>query len=226
MNDFVFPALRKFAGGLLLAVAPFVQAHSVWIEATEQHALLIRFGEPGDKFEESPGHLDSLSPPLAWSPEADGKPKAYVVEKKRDHFLLVGARPDGVALGETRFPVMKRGDRPGSWPQFYVRWQPAGALRPAAPALTLDIVPAEKPDEFRVYLRGKPLAGAKVIVEHLGGGVGGDLVADDRGLIRYATATPGTVLMTCNHKEPLPGFSAGAAYEVTSHNTALTWRQP
>src|SRR5262245_33764423 len=125
----------------LLAASPFARAHHVWIEDTPEKQLVVRFGEPGETFEKSPGHLDSLSLPVAWKPGADGKPAALVVEKKTDHFLLVATEPGAAVAGETIFPVMKRGDRPASWPHFYVRWQPAGVAAAVAPALTFDIVP-------------------------------------------------------------------------------------
>ncbi|MEJ1972885.1 MAG: hypothetical protein WDM96_10630 [Lacunisphaera sp.] len=198
--------------------------HSVWLEDTPGKQLVIRFGEPGEEFEKSPGHLDSLALPEAWRNGAEDKPAAFVVEKKSDHFLLVGADPAVSTQGETRFPVMKRGQRPASWPQFYVRWQPAGSPAPATPSLLLDILPTGPAGEFRVYLRGQPLPNA--VVQTHGGGKEIDLTADAEGRFKYTATAPGLVLLTCNHKEELKGFAGGVAYEVTSHNTALTWRQP
>lgn len=211
-----------------LAFAPLVRAHSVWIEDTPDRQLVIRFGEPGDDYEKSPGYLDHLSQPVAWRTGDDDKPAVIAVEKKSDHFLLVSAGPATAAFGETRFPVMKRGSRPASWPQFYVRWHPANASAPAArsPALTLDIVPTENAGEFRVHFRGQPLAGAKVTARHLGTYAEEELTAGDDGIIHFTTKDPGLVLLTSNHKETTPGFAAGVAYDVTSHNTALAWRQP
>ncbi len=208
----------------LIAFATTGFAHSVWVEDTPDKKLVVRFGELGGEIETSPGHLDSLSLTVAWTTGPEGKPVPFAVEKKSDHFLFLNAAPTSVALGEARFPVMKRGDRPASWPQFYVRWQPAGAPAPAGPALTLDILPTAVAREFRVYLRGKPLPAAKVIVHRAD--LETELTADATGLVRFKAPSPGIVLLTCNHKENTPGFSAGAAYEVTSHNTALTWRQP
>ncbi len=225
--DFSFPNMKNLLRLLplagLLVLAPLARAHSVWIEDTPEKQLVVRFGEPGEDFEKSPGHLDSLSLPIAWKNGTEGKPAEFVVEKKSDHFLFVSADPATPALGETLFPVMKRGNRPASWPHFYVRWQPAGAPLPAGPALTLDILPTATAGEYRVYLRGQPLPGATVVVHS--GGNETDLKANADGIFNF-TATSGLVLLTCNHKEETKGFSAGVAYDVTSHNTALTWRQP
>jgi hypothetical protein len=210
----------------LLLIAP-LHAHSVWIEDTPDQQLVIRFGEPGDEIEKSPGHLDRLSLPSAWRNDAEEKPTAFVVQKKSDHFLFVSADPAVAAFGETRFPVMKRGSRPASWPQFYVRWHPSGAPVSAtlSPALTLDIVPTAAAGEFRVHFRGKPLPAATVTARHLGPQVEEKLTADVEGIVHFTTSTPGLVILTCNQRETTPGFSDGIAYEVTSHNTALTWRQ-
>lgn len=217
--------LQLALAGLLVAV-PFAHAHSVWVEDTPQKQFVIRFGEPGSDYEKSPGYLDSLSLPLAWKIGAEDKPEAFVVEKKSDHFFLVGVEPATASLGETRFPVFKPGKRPASWPQFYVRWHPAGAPTPSGPSLTLDIVPTGTAGEFRVWLRGQPLPGAKVGVEHLGTGAGAELVADADGIVKYTTDKPGIVLLIANHKEETPGFTGGLRYEVLSHNMALSWRQP
>ncbi|MGH7947001.1 MAG: hypothetical protein ACREH8_13550, partial [Opitutaceae bacterium] len=207
-----------------LLAAPVLRAHSVWVEDTPEKTLVVRFGEVGEKFETSPGHLDRLPLPVAWTPGPDGKPARFTVEKKSDHFLFVSAAIAQPALGETVFPVMKRGDRPASRPHFYLRWQPQGAPIPPGPSLTLDLLPTGTTGEFRVYLRSQPLPQAVVVVQTAG--KESEINADAEGRFRFTVAPPGLVLLTCNHKENVKGFAAGAAYDVTSHNAALTWRQP
>lgn len=218
--------LRAFI--VLLAAASLVRAHSVWLEDTPDRQLVLRFGEPGDEFEKSPGHLDRLSPLAAWTPAAtpDTKPTPLAVEKKSDHFLLVGAAPTTAACGETRFSVMKRGSRPASWPHFYVRWHPADVPPPAGAALTLDLLPTATPGEFRLCLRSRPLPNTKITVRHFGNDAEETVATDAAGIARFTTNVPGLVLLTASHQESLPGFDAGAAYEVISHNIALAWRQP
>lgn len=119
---------------------------------------------------------------------------------------------------------MKRGENPASWPHFYVRWQPAGVAVPTTPALTLDILPTATAGEFRVYLRGQILPNAVVIFHHAAKET--EFKADAEGRVRLPSPAPGLSILTCNHKETLPGFAAGISYQVTSHNTALSWRQP
>ena len=208
-----------------LSVAPLARAHSVWIESTSDGKLVVRFGEPGDEFERSPDHLDSLTLPVAWTFDAEAKPAAFEVQKSSDHFLFVGADPAKSTFGETGFPVMKRGDNPATKPFFHMRWLPAGAVAAEAkPALTLDIVPSAESGAFRVFFRGAPLADVKVTVhapdaEH-------ELVADTEGVVRFTGTASGIYLLTANHREPVKCFAGGHAYDRVSHNVALTWRQP
>jgi hypothetical protein len=204
-----------------------LHAHFVWIEDTLNKQLVIRFGEPAEDYEESPGYLDRLSLPVAWKVgNDDGKRANFVVEKKSDHFLLVAADPGQPALGETGFPVMKRGKSPATKPFFYVRWFPHG--EPSAdltPALTLDLTPTAETGVFRLLLRGEPLADTKIVV-HAPNQKETELKTDAHGLVRFTATKPGLHLLTANYREPIGGFAAGVAFERTSHNTAVAWRQP
>ncbi len=208
----------------LCLVTPAI-GHVVRIEPTTEQQLVVVFGEPGEPNETSPGRLDPLTLPIAWTDGPDG-PVPLVVTKQSSRFLLTGVSADQATLAETRYPAFKRGSRPASWPQFYQRWHPATAAAPDGPALTFDILPAQEADRFRVYFRGEPLGGVEVGVDHLGNGYGANLVSDENGYVTYRTDQPGLILMTANHKENLPGFTRGKPYRVTSHNTALTWVQP
>lgn len=221
------PQLRRT--GLLLglswALAAPTLAHVMRIEPTADQHLVILFGDAEGDSETSPGLLDELTLPIAWT-VSDGNPALTSVRKEYPHFRLLETTADQIALAETRFPAFQRGSLPVSWPQFYQRWHPASAPAPAGPALTFDIVPAPDVGQFRVYFRGLPLAGANVGIDHRGDGGDANLVSDENGYITYLTEAPGLVLMTSNHKEALAGFTRGRPYEVTSHNTALTWIQP
>ncbi len=73
--------LTVLAGGPL-------SAHLVWIEELPDHTLGVRFGEFGEHFETSPGYLDALTEPAAWTPGPAGKPVALTVTKTKDAFSL------------------------------------------------------------------------------------------------------------------------------------------
>lgn len=194
-------------------------AHTVWIEPLENN-LVIRFAEPGNRFEKSPGHLDSLTAPVSFILAATNAPAAVESPKKSDHFLLVGASATNVVCTESIFTV-----RGGRKPYFYARWQPTGAGA-GNPLLTLDLVPTGQPGEVRAYFRGKPLGGIKATLytpdekEH-------EITADTEGFLRFKTDQPGQYLLAiAHHREPLAGFHVGRAYDQASHNAALSWRQP
>lgn len=191
-------------------------AHSVWIEPKDNQ-LAIRFAEPGDDFETSPGYLDNLSVPVAFS-LVTNSPTAIAVSKKSDHFLLIGASPTNVTCAETAFTV-----RGGRKPNFYARWQLH--LEKAAPLLTLDLVPTGKPGEVRAYFRGQPLGGIKATL-HAPDEKELELTADAEGFLRFDAKQPGQYLLTiAHHRESLAGFYAGISYGETSHNCSLCWQQ-
>ena len=212
MNDRPLFAVLTFA----LASIVQVHAHTVWIEPNDAGQLVIRFAEPGDDFETSPGHLDSLSLPLAFS-AATNKPVAVAVSKQSDGFLLESASSGSAVCAETVFTV-----RGGRKPIFYARWQPMHTSV-AEPSLTLDLVPTGQPGEVRVYFRGEPLAGVEATVR-APDGKEETILANEEGLLRVHPSLPGYYLLTVAHyREPLAGYHLGRYYDQTSHNGALTW---
>jgi hypothetical protein len=201
--------------GLLLTA----RAHSVWVEPDGQGGLRVRFAEPDGKFEKSPGHLDSLTPPAAFALVAS-EPVSIDAPKQSDRFDLRGASATNVLGVETSFTV-----RAKRKPLFYARWQPAGA-GPATPVLTLDLVPTGTPGEVRVWFRGQPLGNAKLKLR-TPDEKETDVVADANGVVRFESKQSGLHLLTlAHHRENLAGVHMGRPYEQTSHNAALTWQQP
>lgn len=238
----------------LLAATPFVAlAHEIWIEDTPEGQLVVRFAEYGDEYEKSPGALDSVTLPFAWTPGVadekapEGKPDAasgapsgearairagrvesFDVKKAKDGFFLEKAQPAQPVQVETGFTVMgKAGDpeKPARKPYFYARWQPVGSA-PATPGLNFDIVPTGKQGEACVYFRGKPLAGVKVKL-YPPAEAEQELTSDEAGIVRFSSTKPGLYLLSAGRqRETIPGFFGGKPFDVTSHNCSLSWRQP
>lgn len=218
------PIRSCLAAFLCLAVIAPLQAHDVWIENTETGRLVLRFGEPGEAVEMSPGHLDSLTPVSAWRITPTNTVNALETRKESEGILLVGAKADQSVQAETGFPVMASAGKPGRKPFFYARWQPAGGGE-GKPTLTLDLVPTGKSGEMRVYFKGQPVPEAK-LTAHLPGGETEKLTANADGVATLKADKPGLYLVTLNHhRETQPGFHGGSAYELVSHNAALAWRQ-
>jgi hypothetical protein len=202
---------------LTVCAATSALAHTVWIEPSEG-LLVARFAEPGNDFETSPGYLDSLSPLLAFKLVTNA-PVTMDVPKKSDRFLLSGAATTNVVGLETIFTV-----RGGRKPHFYARWQPTGGGA-GRPLLTLDLVPTGKSGEVRAYFRGQPLPNIKATLR-APDEKETELTADSEGYLHFEAKQSGQYLLTIAHyREPLAGFHRGVAYQETSHNTALTWRQ-
>ena len=209
---------------ILLFATLHCAAHSVWIEPDAGGRLIIRFAEPDGRIEKSPGHLDELTPPLAWRIGDSNTPVALEVQKKTNHFLIVSAAITNAVQIETSYQVMTTPGKPGRKPNFYARWHPAGAGA-AILALTLDLVPTGKSGEVRAYFRGQPLAGVKATLRTPDDNEQ-ELTADAEGFLRFTSKQDGLHLLTiARHRETLPGFHVGLAYGLTSHNAALSWRQ-
>lgn len=212
-------ALAAFA---VLSVTA-ASAHSVWIETVEGK-LVVRFGEVGVEHEKSPGHLDKLSLPDA----KNAKGEKIESEKASDHFLLKDAKPAEPAVIFTMFPVMERpatDTKPASarWPQFYARWQVAGAE--VKPVSILDIVPAKEGGKATVYFKEKPLAGVEV-VQILPDGKEKYLTTGEDGTVTFKAEGKGLhALRVAGYSEEAAGTHEGVKYTVISHNSSLAWNQ-
>jgi hypothetical protein len=227
-----------YFAALLVAGLPFTfpaAAHYLWLEDTKDHGLTMRFAEWPDEYEESPGHLDEVDPPMAWKLGTNSEPAGFKFEKKSDQIQLVGATAKDAVQLEAGFqvmtPEMLRAEgapvptnTPSRKPIFYARWQPAGGGA-AKPTLNFDIVPTGNAGEYQVFFRNEPVAGVKVTA-HLPVGKDQTLVADAKGMVHFTADKPGLYMLTCSHqRETIKGFSGGVAYDQVSHNCSLTWRQ-
>lgn len=210
--------LGCLCGALVCFLSGEARAHTVWIEPLNGK-LVIRFAEPAGSYEKSPGFLDSLSGPMAFSVVTNA-PSAVESPKSTNHFAMVGASPMNVAGVETIFTV-----RAARKPHFYARWQPAGAGA-GTPVLTFDLVPTGKTGEARVYFRGQPLGGLKATLRTPDDSEK-EIPVDAEGYIRFESKQTGPHLLTIPHyRESVSGIHLGRAYQQTSHNAALTWVQP
>ena len=214
----------RFSSLLLAVGLTAASAHEVWIEDTPEGKLFVRFAEFGDDFEKSPGHLDALGVPAAFVLSKEGKPATLNAKKETDGYVLVDAAAQSSAFVEAPFAVMGASDKAGRKPIFYARWHVGNEA--AKPVLTFDIVPSGAPGVARVFLRGQPLADAKVTAFLPDGGEE-ELTSDKEGAIQLKVQKSGFYLLVSKHqRETQSGFHGGLAYEAVSHNCSLAWRQP
>src|SRR5262245_123621 len=75
--------------GAFFCLAIQSHAHTVWLESLNGQ-LVIRFAEPDGRYEKSPGHLDSLTAPAAFTIITNA-PIAVPSPKSTNHFAMVGA---------------------------------------------------------------------------------------------------------------------------------------
>jgi hypothetical protein len=212
---------------LLLATlfAISARAHDVWIEDTPDRHLVIRFGEFGDEVETSPGYLDSLTQPQAWTKIKGADPIAFEVQKQTNSFLLLGASVTNIAAVETDFEVLSATNKPSRLPIFYARWQPVNAGA-GTPTLTFDLVPLEIPGYMRVYFRGKQVPN-ETVTAYGPNDFQGEVKTDANGYAHFNLKAPGLYLFTCNHyRETRFGYAGGRPYDLVSHNASLTLRLP
>ncbi|MCW5557414.1 MAG: hypothetical protein KIT22_06250 [Verrucomicrobiae bacterium] len=220
-----FRMLALLTSACLLAIS--AAAHSVWIEPGPEGVLVVRFAEPDGKMERSPGHLDSLTLPVAWVAisGSGATNRAVPVSKHSDHFLLAGTAVGDSAQAETAFDVMGTPGPSARRPYFYARWQPAGGGA-GKPSLNLDIVPTADAGRVQVCFRGRPLPGVKATLR-TPDEKESELVADGDGFLTFPVNQSGFYLVTvARHRETAGGFAGGAEYGLTSHNASLTWVQP
>lgn len=217
--------LATGAAALAAALSLPAFAHSVWIEPADDGTLIARFAEPDGNLEKSPGHLDSLSPPVAFAVSGEGgAAEEILVEKKSDRFALLKSKRVNPAGLETSFVVMGPADAPGRRPIFYARWQPAGAP-PPAPGMTLDLLPTGKKGEVRAVFRGEPLPGVQAIFRTPDAREV-EVTADSQGRFHLPSEQKGLhSVRIARYREDLAGFHLGRPFEKTSHNACLTWVQ-
>lgn len=204
-------------------LAPLLRAHSLWIEPGPGNALVVRFGEPGEVLEKSPGPLDRLSHPAAWVAGPEGKPAALPLSKHADHFLIENGKPEQGAFVEMSWPVSKPKEGDAVRPLAYLRWLGEGqAATPQAAVLTLDIVPTGATGEFQVLLRGEPLPKAKLHL-HTPGEAERELEADDTGKVTVPGGKPGLCLLSTRHREEGKGFAGGLPHGRVGHSVTVSW---
>ncbi len=210
---------------LIMAATPLGMAHSVYFEALDDGQLVIRFGEFGDDYEESPGFLDSLDAIYAWKMGDEDSPEPFNPKKEKQGFDIEAKKSDTVSA-HSGFIIMTRGSSPARKPYFYARWAPSFEQK-AKPTLNLDLVPTGKPGEVQAFFRQKPLAGAKATL-FTPEANDQELTADKNGVFKFKTDPNEKglfMLKIGRYREELAGFDRGTKYELSSHNCSLTWQQ-
>jgi hypothetical protein len=183
-------------------------AHSIWVER-EGDGARIYFGEFDENLREgSPGLLDRLKPEA----KVAGSDKPLKLDKQATFFAVAGPLAKGDSIVAENVAVTeRRGDKPTKM------LNRLGARTVAdfkeLPAVnTLDIVPAGKPGQFKVFYQGKPLAQAKaaLIAES---GWKREFKTDEQGLFEATLPWRGGYVIEVAHTDATPGKLGEEAYD-------------
>lgn len=213
----------------LLAVATPVQAHQIWIEQPGGGNAVIRFGEFGENLREaSPGLLDKFGKPSGALVSAKGELKAAGTKTANGFTLpFKAARGDSIVAEDAQYPLYtwKQGEREvTNW--FHPAARLITGFAVQQPKLTLDLVPAGKPGQFKLFFKDQPKAKTKVtLVTQSGWAKEG--TTDDQGLVTFDMPWKGTYVAEVSVNDRSPGERAGAngpeKYDAVSYATAVTY---
>jgi len=213
----------------LMAIAVSAHAHQIWLEQPAGKSAVIRFGEFGENLREaSPGLLDKFVKPTATLVSTAGE-KNVDGSKTASGFALPFAARQGesIVAEEASYPLrkFKQGDKEvTSWYHPGARLVTGFAAQ--QPKLTLDLVPAGQPGEFKLFFKGQPLSKAKVaLVTQSGWAKEGH--TDEQGLVKFDMPWKGQYVAEVSHIDRTPGERPGAngpeQYDMVSYVTTLTY---
>lgn len=210
---------------LLMLYALPCRAHYLWIEPQATDAVRVYFGEYQEGLREpSGGRLDERTGLEGSTKGQDRNSETLYFQKKQDHFLTkIDPKAEWILVQDTANPVKDWSDIGIVKPMFYARAAAADRLRPAAPVLTLDVLPvASHSDEVQVFFRQAPLPKAKVFVYAPNQWMQ-ELKSDDSGKVKVQAPWPGRYIVDVVYKELAPGQFKGAPYHAVRHRATLTF---
>ncbi|HVW64009.1 MAG TPA: hypothetical protein VHB01_03265 [Nitrosospira sp.] len=222
-----------FVFAALFAALP-ASAHYIWIEQDGAHQSRLFFGEyqEGER-EKSPGRLDEIKNPQAWTIEASGKREPLEATRRANHFDLgVTRRTASTVIAEEHGYEVKDWSKNGHGivkPMFYARYSSFETKGASKPELALDILPeaanGSASRTFTVYFHNSPLVKAKIKIH------GPNLSTqehstDENGEVTISTGLTGQYVLEVIHREGQPGEFEGKKYEALRHRATLTFIRP
>jgi hypothetical protein len=142
---------------------------------------------------------------------------------RRSSDLVSGKRgsADSVVAEQVRIHERKQGDKvTRTLGRLSARWVPDFAER--APLLTLDVVPAGKAGDFKVFYQGKPLSKAKLEVIAASGWKR-EYHTDEQGAFSAPLPWRGADVIEIQHVDPAAGREGGASHDGIRSVTTLSF---
>lgn len=219
--------MNKLLLSLTILAAPAAHAHHVWLEQ-DGKTVTLQFGEFAlNQRETTPGLLDKFTAPTATLIGSKGE-RALTATKSAKGFVLSGAPGAGesIVAEEANYPSWETSS--DGKVSTHV-WIPAARLATTfaalPPKLALDIVPAGKPGQFKVFYNGQPLP--KVTVNAtVPSGWAKEATTDEQGAVQFDLPWRGTYVLEAQHVDKTGGERGGKAYASASYVTSLTVNQP
>jgi hypothetical protein len=148
----------------MLGVVTPVQAHQIWIEQSEGHAV-VRFGEFGENLREaSPGLLDKFTKVTGTLIATKGAQKSDATKTANGFTLPFSAAPgDGIVAEDASYPLYiwkQQGKDVTNW--FYPAARFITNFAAQEPKLVLDLVPTGQDGQFKLFFKDQPKAKTKV----------------------------------------------------------------
>jgi uncharacterized GH25 family protein len=219
--------MNKFAIALFatLSFALPAQAHQIWIEQPKGQNAVIRFGEFGENLREtSPGLLDKFVKPAGTLLTSKGERKADGTKTANGFALpLKAASGQSIVAEDAQYPLY-------TWNNATSRYYPAARLITSfaaqQPKLDLDLVPAGKPGQFKLFFKGHPRAKTKVTLATQSGW-SKEAQTDEQGVVEFDMPWKGTYVAEVSVNDRSPGERAGAngpeKYDGVSYVTTTTY---
>lgn len=215
--------MKKFIRTLIAAAllaSGAVQAHYLWIESGDTGARLY-YGEAEVLLKEkSPGKLDNIKGPHAFTVDAGGTKTTAAITRMPEYLAIAGKAPAVLATEESlEVRDLGKYGLGTAKSNYYARnGQPASGIGAVLP---LD-VQAHGANAFTVLYRGQPLKDAKLEViapntwmqEH---------TTDEHGVVHINTPWRGQYVLHLLHVDKTPGEFAGKKYDSLRNHFTYTF---
>lgn len=212
----------------LLAALSFslpAQAHQIWIEQPDGRNAVLHFGEFGENLREaSPGLLDKFVKPVGTLVASRGEQTSDAARSANGFTLpFRAASGESIVAEDAHYPFY-------TWNGATNWFHPAARLITSfagqQPKLVLDLVPAGKRGQFKLFFKGQPQAKTKVtLVTQSGWSREG--YTDEQGLVEFDMPWKGTYVAEVSVDDRSPGERAGAKgpekYDGVSYVTTTTY---
>lgn len=215
----------SFALIVLLGAMTPAQAHQIWIEQADGQNAVVRFGEFGENLREaSPGLLDKFVKPTGTLISAKGEQKSDAT-KTADGFTLPfkAAAGDGIVAEDANYPLYtwKQQDKEvRNW--FFPAARLVTSFAAQPPRLVLDLVPAGREGEFKLFFKDQPKAKTKVTLVTQSGWAK-EALTDEQGLVKFDMPWSGTYVAEVNFNDRSAGERGAEKYDAVNYATAVTY---